>query len=218
MKAIKENLPRDIEWAKSSNFEEKLKYIFDGLHADYSEIWLKSLESGGHDYERGAKEILAIILRDVLLAKCGANRSEGTGVLDSFLSDQYEFPIFRRLVVLCVDKYWADYCELFDKFFEIVPDALEESAFEVELHDVLRTHNQGFSPQLKTKLKKLIRVPEYYVKEGAKLTAYWKYKWFSPLRDNPDFSALYEETKQKAEPKDGKPYEPKRSAFEGGWG
>ena len=218
LKAIKENLPRDIEWTKSVNFDEKLKYIFNGLHADYSEIWLKSLAGGGHDHERDPEEVLAIILRDVLLAKCEANKSEGKRILDSFLSDQYQFPIFRRYVLLCIDYYWADYCDLFDKFFEIAPNALEKTAFEVELHDILVTHNQDFSPNLKTKLKKLIDcVPEYYVKEGEKLTAYWKYKWLSPLRDNPEFSGLYEEAKQKSEPKNGKPYAPKRSAFEGGW-
>ena len=87
----------------------------------------------------------------------------------------------------------------------------------MELQDVLLNHNPDFSSQLKKKLKEFIdSLPEYY-EEDEKLTAYWKYKWLSPLRNNPDFSALYEEAKQKAEPKDGKPYEPKRSRIEAGW-
>jgi len=217
LKTIIENLPRDIEWTKSTNFDEKLKYIFKGLHADYSEIWLKSIASGGQDYERDAEEVLAIILRDILLAKCEANKSEGKKILCSFLSDHYQFPIFRRFVLLCIDKYWINFYDLFDKFFEIVPTALEESAYEVELYDILVNHNQEFNLGLRTNLKELIdNVPAYYVKEGEKLTEYWKYKWLSPLRHNPDFSALYEKAKQKTEPKDGKPYEPRRLSFEAG--
>lgn len=211
---IKEMLPKKINWAEANKFEQKLRVLFDGLHEDYSQIWFKSLDSGGRAHETEAEEVLTIILRDVLLAKCEANRLEGMHILEVFLSDRYLFPIFNRFVLLCIDKYWDDYAGLLERFFEIVPNALEESVYEVELQDLFRNHNPVFVPAFKAKLKALIEnVPEYYIEKGDKLTAYWKYMWLSPLRDNPDFSVLYEEAKQKAEPKDGQPYEPERSAI-----
>lgn len=216
--AIKENLPSDVNWTTAEKFDEKLEYIFDGLYSDYSHIWFKSLVSGGRDHARDADEVLTTALRDVLLAKCEANRQDGKKVLDDFLSNRYLFPIFKRFVLLCIDKFWPDYAEFIDSYFKLIPTALEESDYEIELQDVLLHHNSEFSGFLKSRLKELINnIPEYYVEKGEKATAYWKYKWFSPLRNNPNFHILYEEALQKAEPKDGKPYEPERTASMGGY-
>ena len=159
-------------------------------------------------------------MRDVLLAKCESNREEGKKVLDAFLQEnRYQFPIFRRFVLLCVDKFWVDYKEYLDKLIEVVPTILSESDLEVEMYDVLQSHNSDFNNELKDKLKTLINdVPQYYITKGDdKLVAYWKYKWLSPVRENAEFSTLYEEEKRKAEPKDDKPYAVERSAFKGGF-
>ena len=161
--------------------------------------------------------VLTIVLRDVLLAKCESHREEGKMVLNTFLGDRYRFPIFRRLVLLCIDKYWTDYSCLLKRFLELIPDALDESDFEVELHDILHNHHLDLSPPLTIKLKELIgNVPQYYIKEGDKQSAYWQYMWLSPLRDNADFSSLYEEAKSKAEIKDDRPYKPERTTIRGG--
>lgn len=215
---IKKNLPVGINWQNADKFEKKLLSIHEGLFSDYSHIWCRTLKSGP-EHGDGAEDVLTLILRDVLVAKCEVSREEGRRVLSAFSSDKYQFPIFRRFVLLCVDKFWADYSGFLDKVIEVVPSVLEESDLEVEMQDVLQHHNAMFSPALKAILKELINnVPEYYIKKGdEKLVAYWKYKWLSPLRENPDFSTLYEDAKQKAEPKDGKPYEPERSAFKGGF-
>jgi len=214
---IKSNLPGEIDWAGTEKFEEKLGLLFDGLYEDYSHIWFKSLLGGGHGHLSGAQEVLTIILRDVLLAKCEADRTEAKQILDSFMGDRYRFPIFKRLVLICTDRYWLEYFPLLEKFLDEPTNHLHESDYEVELYDVLHNHNQDFSPAFKAKLRELIEnVPEYYLKEGEKLTAYWKYKWLSALKDNPDFSVAYNEAKEKAQPKGGEPYEPERSAFQGG--
>ncbi len=216
---IKKNLPKGINWQNADKFEQKLLNVHEGLYSDYSHIWCRTLKSGP-EHGDGAEDVLTAILRDVLLVKCEVNREAGKQILSAFLSDnKYQFPLFRRFVLLCVDKFWTDYLEFLDKLIEVVPTVLEESDLEVEMQDVLQNHNSAFSPTLKEKLKALIdNVPEYYLKKGdKKLVAYWKYKWLSPLRENPDFSTLYKEAKQKAEPKDGKPYEVERSAFKGGF-
>lgn len=216
---IKNNLTKDINWLGADKFEKKILGVYEGLYSDYSHIWCRTLRSGP-EHGDGAEDILTPILRDVLLAKCETNREEGKKILSVFLSDnKYQFPIFRRFVLLCVDRFWVDYGWLLDKLVKVVPSLLEELDLEIEMQDVLRNHNALFSPELKVKLKTLIdSVPEYYVnKADEKFIAYWKYKWLSPLRENPDFSALYEDAKQKAEPKDGKSYEPERSAFKGGF-
>lgn len=212
--AIKKHLPKNIKWEKDEEFQKKLTNIFEGLHSDYSHIWFKSLSSRGRDHSTGAEEVLTTVLRDVLLAKCEVKREEGKKILEEFLSEKFQFPIFKRFVLLCVDVFWSDYSPFFDNLIQSMQNILEESDLEVEMQDVLLHHNSNFTPEIKQKIKRLIdSVPVYYVEKGdKKLTAYWKYKWLSPLRENSDFSALYEEAKQKAEPKNGKPYEVERTA------
>jgi hypothetical protein len=216
---IKRNLPEGIQWDTADKYEQKLLSVHEGLFSDYSHVWCRTLKSGP-EHGDGAEDVLTAILRDVLLAKCEANREEGRQVLDVFLKDsKYQFPIFRRFVLLCVDKFWTDYHGYLDRLLEVVPTVLAESDLEVEMFDVLQNHNADFSSSLIEKLKVLIdNVPQYYINKGEeKLVAYWKYKWLSPMRENPKFAFLYEEAKQKAEPKDGKPYDVERSAFKGGF-
>jgi hypothetical protein len=215
---IKENLSKGINWQSADKFEQKILDVHEGLYSDYSHIWCRNLKSGP-EHGDGAEDVLTVILRDVLLAKCEVNREQGKQVLNSFLKDnKYQFPIFRRFVLLCVDRFWGEYFAYLDNLIEVVPTVFAESDLEVEMHDVLQSHNSAFSPALKEKLKALIDdVPQYYINKGdEKLIAYWRYKWLSPLRENPDFISLYEEAKQKAEPKDGKPYDVERSALKGG--
>ncbi len=217
--SIVQNLPKDINWKSDKKFEKKIEGIFEGLHSDYSHIWLRSLAIGGRDHASGAEEVLTEVLRDILLAKCEANRQDGKKILEAFLGGEYQFPIFRRFVLLCIDKYWSDYNAFLDQVIKVVPSILKESDLEVEIQDVLQHHNMEFSNELKTKLVEIInKVPEYYIEKGGTLSAYWKFKWLSPLRENPDFKSSYEEAKREAAPKDGKPYEPERTGFtKAGW-
>lgn len=218
-RAIRENLPANINWQASNKFDKKIINLYEGLFSDYSHIWCRTLQSGP-EHGGGAEDILTIILRDVLFAKCKVDREGGKQVLDSFLMDnKYQFPIFRRFVLLCVDRFWAEYSEFLDRLIEAVPGVLEESDLEVEMQDVLQNHNSEFSSVLKVKLKALINnIPEYYVEKGdKKQTAYWKFKWLSPIRENSDFKELFKTARQEAEIEDGKHYESERSTFRGGF-
>jgi hypothetical protein len=215
---IKKNLPDDVEWEKDAKFIKKIDGIYEGLFSDYSHIWCRSLANGVSDHASGAEEVLATIFKKILLSKCENNIAEAKKILGLFLEPKYDFPIFKRFILLCVDMYWED-CQYFlKKLFELMPNVLEESDLEVELYDVLLHHNSKFDDEIKDKIKVFINaVPEYYLEEGEKPAFYWKFKWLSPLKDNEDFISLYEEAKDKAAPKDGKDYMPERSTFKGGF-
>jgi len=213
---LKEKLPNEIEWNKEPDFEKKVNQLYDGLSEDYSQVWFKSMKEGGSDHANRAEEILTIILRDVVLAKCEAQRLDGQQIIEKFLSDDFRFPVFKKICLICIDKYWEDYSELFTQFVEKTPDILNRTDWEVELQDLLRAHNNNFDEDLVNKLVELIEnVPEYYLKEGGKYEAYWRYKWLSPLKDNPAFSEPYEKAKEDAEEKEV--YKPERSAIKGGF-
>lgn len=216
---IVKGLPETIPWEEDKDFEKGIDYLFEGLYSDYSYIWFnRSLASGGGEHAGSAEVVLTIILRDTLLAKCKMNPDEGRQILEQFLTPRYRFSLFKRFVLLCVDKFWDEYSTFLEDLFEVAPNALEESNFDVELHDVFLHHNSKFSNLLLEKLKKMIdQVPAYYVGKDENLSAYWKYQWLSPLRDHPDFTQLYEDAKSEADLKEDKPHEPDRETMKGGW-
>lgn len=216
---IKKNLPSGIDWQKAEDFERELQYLFEGLYEDYSQIWIRSLESGSSFHSNEAKDVLTIILRDVLLARCEIKKEKNIPIFKKFISSEYPFPIFKRYVLLYIDKYWDDYSELFNEFFKTAIDVFDRADFEVELYDVLHNNNMRFSDNLINELKKLLKntSPEYYRKKSRIAVAHWKYRLLSALKDNPGFSDMYKKAKKQAKIKDDKSYKPERSTFKSGF-
>jgi hypothetical protein len=211
-----ESLPPQIDFKGVEGFEEKIESLFNGLHTDYSHIHFKSIAHSRNDpeLEKGAVDVLITMVRDILRSRCETDKGDGAKIVKAFLGAGYPFPIFRRLALLCMDRHWNEYGEMLEIFFDLTPDVLEEPRYEVELYDILQNHYQSFSEQVKDFVRQAIdRVPEYYQKEGADGIAYWKRKWLSPLRDNPDFRDQYNEVKLP----DGKPYHPDREVSRDGF-
>lgn len=215
-------IPEDSKLRKADGFERKLGFFYEDLWDDYSHIWFRSLENIDDVYGEEAEDILAIILKDVLRARCESNKNEAKAILKEFLTPKYQFPIFRRFVLYCINNFWPDYGSLLPELLKVVPDVMDKTDYEVELFDVLKNHNQKFDESLIRTIKQYIdNVPRYYrelskERQDKKYEAHWKYKWLSSLKDNPAFSDLYNEAKRQAEVKDDKAYEPRRSAFMGG--
>lgn len=211
--SIKKNLPAHIKWDSIENLESKIEYLFDGMFEDYSQVWLKSLEFGGDRYQTQANEILTSILRSLLLKRAEITQNHCRDVIETFLTEEYPFPIFQRFALYFINKYWDNgFSDLFDKFITQYPQSFQNTSLEIELYDVLKQHNLKFSDDLKIKIRALInQIPKYYLEHEEQLVSYWKFKWLSPLKDNPDFKAEYVDAKTKAEVKQEEEYKPDRN-------
>ncbi|MDP8265621.1 MAG: hypothetical protein P9M07_01605 [Candidatus Aceula meridiana] len=215
---VKNYLPSSVEWRKDAKYEKRLNNIYNGLFEDYSQVWFKSIEEGGSDHASGAAEVLTIVVRDILLSKYENDHSAGKHIVDMFLSDLYVFPIFNKLALYCIGKYWdRDNMEKFKGFIASHGRALDDSDWEVEVFDILKNHNNDFDDALIELIKKQIQnVPEYYQQhEDYRMIAQWQFNRLSPLKDNKHFKLLYDETAKKA--KSTKEYAPERSAIQGGF-
>ena len=104
----REQLPAEIDWNKAQDIENKLKQLYEGLFEDYSQVWFTSMKDAGNDHSNRAEEVLTIILRDVVLAKCETHREEGKQILESFLSDNFRFPVFKKICLMSIDRYWEN--------------------------------------------------------------------------------------------------------------
>lgn len=213
---LEKYLPSSINWRKDSKYEQKLQNIYNGLFEDYSQIWFKSVEEGGTDHAIRAEEVLTIVLRDVLLAKWKNDPTSGKQIIDAFLTERYPFPMFKKLTLYCINKFWdTDNMNRFKQFVGSKERALDDSDCEVEVFDILKNHNGDFDKQLTELIKKQIQnVPEYYQKDDC-MAAQWQFNCLSPLKDNKEFKPLHDEAAKKA--KFTKEYAPERTAIKGGF-
>jgi hypothetical protein len=212
---IEKGLPTDVEFAKAKDYHRKPANIFDELYSDYSYIWFKSLTVDDPVSLHDARGVLTSILRNLLLARCEVKREEAQSIVEAFFSDRYPFPVFKRVALLAVNKHWQEYYPLMKMFVELKPNVLAYPDWEIELYDLFSKHGNELNQEIKNKITQLINdVPDYYIKEGPKHVAYWKYKWFSPLKDIEGYKTAYNEAKQQAEIKEDKMYEPDRSTME----
>jgi len=214
--AILNNLPDEILKTMRENLSRKISYVYDGLHSDHLDIWMKSLKGNAEIHNPEADVSLTAIIRDILLAKCESNKEGGREIIRKLISEEYPFPIFRRLALYCIDNYWEDYSDILEKMIVIFPDMFQQGEYEVELYDIFANHNTKFKKSLLKRLENIIEnVPDEYVSEN--LASFWKFKWLSPLRDHPDFKILYDEVVKVIKPKNGKPYEPDRVTVKSGY-
>lgn len=218
-KNILQLLPSAVNWNAFPGLDNRLSQLYENLFEDYSQVWFKSLSGGDRRHVHDAHEGLTIVLRDVLDARSKVVPNKCRNILENFLTTDYPFPLFKKFVLFFIDKYWDEgFDSLFDEFLGKVSAVLRTEAYEVELHKILRNHNATFSKELKDKIRALIEdVPNYYSEHGEKYVNYWKYKWLSPLKDNPDFSPAFVDARMNSEFKaDENGYHPEETPFQAG--
>jgi len=201
IKATKDEIAKNDIVSFLNSFDElgkKIRNLYDGLYSDYSFIWYKSLTLGPDVGIINANEVLTSILRDVLMSKCKSNPPIGRTVLNKFLGKEYQFPLFRRLVLFVINSNWSEYRDLFWQFLECIPHAFDESDYEVELYKLLQQNVNQFTPEEKEKVRNMIsRGPRWLPDEKQEVyTAYWKQKWYFAMREDPYFAELYEEQRK----------------------
>ena len=210
---LRKKLPKKIDWDSAENYKVRLDGLYLRFYVDFSQVWLDSLTN--EPLGTTAREILTVILRNILLAKCKTNVGGCCKILNSFIGENYQFSLFKRLALFCTDKHWnKSSSKLLETFFKIVPNALDAFDYEAELFFIIEAHFKDFNAKLQKIILSSINTPPEDYQKNKKHLAYWNYKWYSALRNISEYKELYEKAKTNANIKDDNPYNPKK--FESG--
>ena len=167
---------------------------------DYSYVWWSSLnESFEHMNIEDTEKVLTFILKEILGAKAKFNKEETGKVLDKFLSKEYPYPLFKRIVLFVASREWDKYKEYFFKAMDLEEIRIfEESDYESELSVLLQENIGKFNLDEKAIIRTIIETgPEWLNPENPeKYKIYWKHKWLYLLKDDPLLKPLYEEQKK----------------------
>lgn len=194
----KENLVEKMFPNLNTEFDEAISSTYP-LY-DYSYVWWSSLsEPFEHMNIKDTEKILTFILKEILAAKARSNKEETGKVLEKFLSRDYPYPLFKRLVLFGASREWDKYKKYFFKAIDLEEIRIfEEPDYEAELSVLLKENIGKFKADEKEIVRKIIETgPEWLHPENPeKYKAHWKQKWLYLLKDDPFFAPFYEEQKK----------------------
>jgi len=195
-----------IEISKSTMIKEieerldkELELFYENIFYDYSFIWFRSLSGVTEPTIYDMKKVLTLILRDILLEKARKDKL----VIQGFLGHRYQYPLFKRLVLFVISECWNDFKEEFWKIINTPngEELFDDSNYEPEIYTLLEKNIGEFTSQEKERIKEIIEkgpqrfLPDTYID-------YWKQKWYSALKDDPDFAELYHRYRKKTQMKE----------------
>jgi hypothetical protein len=171
------------------------------LFHDYSDIWFKSISLGSDIGVTGVEETFTLILRDIILSKAREDKEVGMRIFKEFLSEKYKYPMYKRLVIFAIGSEWETYKTL---FWEILRKGgsliFYYYYFFPEIYELLENNVNRFSKAEKERIKKIIEEgpPQQYLpdKNRDAHIANWKQEWYSAVKQDTYFKALYDKQKE----------------------
>ncbi|MBL7148151.1 MAG: hypothetical protein ISS82_04975 [Nanoarchaeota archaeon] len=200
-KKVGEKCSIDIVFILADKLKDIIKEQFN-TKEDLSYIWLNSFF---HKTESilDIKELIALIITEIILGKVESkNQKEVNIIFEKFLSNEYKYSIFKRIILFIIGKNWVEYRGKFWKLIDSDTNCLyfNNQYFEPEIYGILEKNIEKFSKEEKEKLKKIIeeKVPD---KPHPKIRyrdfyeAYKKQRWYSAVKSDPIFAELYKKQK-----------------------
>ena len=195
---VKESLRAKTFASLNTELDEAISSIYS-LH-DYTYIGYSSLIASPDDIHiEDTEKILIYILKEILAVKARLDREETGRILEKFLSRDYPYPFFKRLVLFVAAREWDKYKEYFFKIVNLEEiRCFEESDYATELSILIKNNFSKFSSDEKEIIKNIIETgPQRLHDENSeKDKARWKQKWLSLMKDDPLFAPLFEEQKK----------------------
>lgn len=208
------------EHLKANNFTDididlPLGRVYRNLFHDFFNIKISDLDS--ENDIMGSRDDAAItllkIIKEIFLQYIEKNNNIVEKYIQEFLSDKYQFPIFKRLAYYFIYKSEAAYLDIFYNKVEKVDDVLVDVYYELEIYRILQKLNSKFTADFIKVLDN--RINEVAKKVEKEKGEWFVFKWCSALKDNPNFKEKYEELAKKFERKE--PYYPFISRVESRW-
>ena len=173
------------------------------VEEDLSYIWIDTFFYKKEDILE-IKGVITLIIAEIILGKVNSKkRNEIDIIFRKFLSNDYHYSIFKRIVLYVIGSNWIK----FKKFFWELIDSDTEGLFfnsqyyEPEIYGILERNIEKFSEEEKEKLIKIIEEkvpnkPHPQKKYRDYFKAYKKQRWYSAVKNDPKFSELYKKQKE----------------------
>ena len=170
----------------------EIEKLYSDFYSDHGYIWIKSIRVGAQYYSKEALTILTVCLRDLLHAK--GETEDISAFFEMLLSDEYGFPLFKRLALFVATDYFDEYGKYAKQIMEKNPNIFCSIAYESELYDLLKSNVSSFDKEREFIENAIMFVPEYVDEEDmSKQIAHTRARFFMALSESEYFKSKMEQ-------------------------
>lgn len=178
-----------------SNLRVLINALTNGSYYSFSDDTISKLNEQYHHNEKIIKAF-SIIFRDLLNNKVKQNVEEGIRLLELFTYDnKYRLSFFRRVVLFVISDNWQVTKKL---FWNIVNENDQDYIFSnyilyKDLYELLNKNQMLFDERELSILERIINLgPQENISiKKINDTSYWQLRWYSALRNIPQFIERY---------------------------
>ncbi|MBI3549874.1 MAG: hypothetical protein HY078_12625 [Elusimicrobia bacterium] len=178
---------------RAGALKEQVAQIVTGLHHDFSYIWHRSISSTETRSVDSPRELLILILRELLVGHLKSRPADISTLLSELTSTRFEFAVFTRIALYIVGKSWRALSPHFWRLSDEKP-LFDDPHYETEVFQLLRENVGSFTPEERMRIHDIIDAgPRNVLEEDReRRVTLWKQKWFSSLKADPEFLRLYD--------------------------
>lgn len=174
--------------------------FYKSISLDHSNVWIESVYDHFRDGYEDALSVYVFILRDILAGKVEADAANAGAILWELWGDNFRYPVFKRLVLYCLGKYFDGFHEDFFKcyFNDEAVNLLNEPNLAPEVFKLLELSatkfTEGELTQIETAISTGPKIDKEYPHTEMQIK-FWKQQWYTALKMIPKYAELSEKLK-----------------------
>lgn len=173
---------------------------YRSLCADHSSTWIESIYDNFRNGYEDARAVYVFILKDLLAGKVEADPVNAKSILRELWGDNFRYPVFKRLALYCLGRYFDSYHKEFFEYYFVDPaiNLLDEPYLTAEVYKLLELSASKLTDVELAQIETVISVgPRIYREEPntEMQIKFWKQQWYSALKALPKYADLSEKLK-----------------------
>ena len=171
--------------------DRMLTKIYYNIFSDNSYIWMETFLIEEIDSYKNAREALTILLAKLTISMSKYQPQKVKTIVSNFLKSKYSFPIFRRIALLCINRNWPEYKNIFFRELKTINGNIffGDPHYKAEISNILKNHVKGFDSAESEIINKIIKTGPIYsnIIGNQKYEDKWRDRWLILLKENPHF-------------------------------
>lgn len=179
---------------------KELGAFYDSLSADHSSVWIESLYDNFRNGYEDALSVYVFILRDILAGKVEADPVNAKSILRELWGDNFRYPVFKRLVLYCLGRYFDSYSDDFFKYYLNGPvvNLLNEPNLTPEVFKLLQLNATKFTEAELNQIEAVVSMGPKIDDEtphAEMQIKFWQQQWYTALKELPKYADYSEKLK-----------------------
>jgi hypothetical protein len=180
--------------SNNSSFEILIDALFNGSYFSISDTTISRLDYG-FDNRESPIGVFSLFFRDLLNELAKTNFNLVNIVLREISSNQkFRLPFFQRIIIFVIGENWNLLRNIFlENITESDPRRLfSDIRYQDDLYELLNKNQEFLNEDELEAIQRILDNGPQEIRENLDVNPdFWRFRWFSALRNLPKYSELY---------------------------